>query len=196
MPLNHNQIEKLLPEFMEYEPENIDLSDVQVIDPKRMKATIEISGAPRDEGEFFVDGDSDLNISFVTGNSSSDNASTDTIVRMGIVIEKQDMYDNPNLEALPYTTLTVMLAGNLSGPEYCDDESDAYFYGTIYIEADDKAWAEEESRKECVTDIERSVEDMIRVTTGQVQILRQLGHKGPISRSDVGDLVRHCLKAA
>lgn len=196
MPLNQNQIETLLPEFMEYDPESVDISGVQIIDPKRMKADIEISGGPRDESEFFVDGDSDLDISFVTGNSTSDNAPTDTVVRMGIVIEKQDMYDNPNLEALPYTTLTIMLAGNLSAPEYCDDESDAYFSGTIYIEADDKAWAEEESRKECMVDIERSVEDMIRVTTGQVQMLRQLGHKGTVSRDAVGDLVRTCLKAA
>lgn len=196
MPLSKEQIKTILPSLMEYDPCSIDISDMEVLDGNRVKAHIDIESAPRDESELFIDGDSSLGISFITGNSSSDNAPTDTIFRTGIVIEKQDMYEDPNLEGLDHDALTIMICGNLSTPEYSDDESDGYLSGTIYIQAGTDPWAEEESRKECIQDIEKSVEDMIRVTSQQVQTLRHLGHQSTIAKATVGDLVRHCLKAA
>ena len=196
MPLNAKQIEDILPGFMEYEPEDIEIEDLHILDSNRVKASITIQGSPRDEGELFVSGDSSLDISFVTGNSTSDNAPTDTVFRTGIVIEKQDMHENPHLEDLPHDMITIMLSGNLSAPEYCDDESDGYLSGIIYIEAGSSGWAEEESRKDCIRDIESAVEDMVRTTSSQVRTLRALGHREPVARDSITDLVRHCLKAA
>jgi len=196
MPLTSHQIEKMFPEFMAYEPDLIEVDGVIVHDPHRMEATISIEGSVRDESEIFCEGDSDLDISFITGNSTSDNAPTDTLIRTGITLDKADMHDNPLFEGFAHDSLTIMISGYLSTPEYCDDESDGNFNGTVYVQAGDSDWAEEQSRTETIGKIEESITDMITTTTRQISMLRAIGKKGPVSKDALGALVRDCLKAA
>jgi len=196
MPLTEQQIKDILPEFMEYEPNSIEIYQLEIIDSNRVKAQICIHGSPRSGDEFFLNGDSSLDISFITGHSDFDNAPINTVFRTGMVIEKQDMYESPHLENFPHDMITMMLCGNLTTPEHSDDESDGDLDGSIYIEAGSSGWAEEASRKECISEIEKSVAEMMKATVNQVQSLRGLGHREPIARNTVTDLVRHCLRAA
>lgn len=196
MPLTPQQLEKMFPDFMAYEPDLIEIDGVILHDPHRMEAAISIEGSVRDESEVFCEGDSDLDISFVTGNSTSDNAPMDTLIRTGIILDKADMHDNPLFEGIAHDSLTIMISGYLSTPEYSDDESDGNFNGTVYVQAGGSDWAEEASRAETVRKIEESITDMITTTTRQISMLRAIGKTGPISKTALGVLVRDCLKAA
>ena len=196
MPLTQDQIQSLLPEIMAYEPDDITIEDFEKISDTRIKAGITIEGAPRDESEFFAEGDSDFTLSFVGGYSYSDNAPAETSMRAGILIEKEDMYENALLEDLPYDSLSVMIAGNMSTPEYCDDESDGYFSGTLYVEVGPGKWAEEESRKECIKEVEKAINDLLGAAVSQVKALREMGHDKVVAKQSLNDLVRGCLKAA
>lgn len=199
MPFDKEMIEPLLEEVMYYEPGNVEIESFEEISPGRFKIDLYLEEAPRDESEIFSGSDSSHSINVVTGHTDYDNGPTDSVVRAVLIIDRtlepEDSNDSTVLENLAFSSMTIALCGNLSAPDYCDDESDASLNGTMFVEIDGAEWALEESRKECCDLLGRAVANTMQTLTNQIRTLRGIGETRPIAIEETKTMVRHALAA-
>lgn len=199
MPFDTNLIEPLLEEVMYYEPGNVEVESFEEVAPGRFKIDLHLEEAPRDESEIFSGSDSSYSINVVTGHSDHDNGPTDSVIRAVLIIDRslepEDSNDATVLEDISFEKMTIALCGNLSAPDYCDDETDASLYGTMFVEIDGMDWALEESRKECCDMLGRAVAETMRTLTNQIRTLREIGETRPIAIEETKTMVRHALAA-
>lgn len=194
MQLNAADVESILIGIMTYEPQDVTVHSIEEKLPGKYLVEFELNEAPRDETEFLVDSNPDYNVSYDTTFSESDNAPCDNIVRFGRNMPREDLEEIEALEGqdLP-DEMTIIIAGDLSTPEYSDDETDGYLNAMMWIELGTRTWAEEESIRHVRERAEASLSAIIKTVTQRVASLREMGHTATIAVQEVKGIVRACL---
>lgn len=198
MLINEDFFKQILEKCLQEDIANVDVHTFKDMDRNRYVAHFEIESAPREIGDIILYSDSELNIDVNTGYSTEDSAPTNSIVRMGFVIDRETMEDElPSLyeylEKLEFEKIAFIISADMNVPSYCDDECDARLYGTLYFEIDDHEWAVQESLKMAVLDMEKDISCLIATTISQIRNIRRIGGKEPVLKNEVSRLVREAL---
>lgn len=198
MLINEDFFKNVLERCLQEDISNVDVHTFKDMNRNRYVAHFEIESAPREIGDIILHSDSELDIDVNTGYSTEDNAPSNSIVRMGFVIEKEAMEEelpslHEYLKNLEFEKIAFIISADMNIPSYCDDECDARLYGTLYFEIDDHEWAVQESLKMAILDIEKDISCLMATTISQIKSIRKIGGQEPILKNEISKLVREAL---
>lgn len=203
MKITDEQISAMVKKFLEnglhYDPDHVEIESIKEHADGCYILDLTMSEGPRCAAEFISAADSEYTIDVTTTFTTHDNGPSDISMRNGFIIDQTNRDDEDYeqflqaFEGLEFGSLSFFIAGNISAPDYCDDESDAYFTGSVFLQIDGKDWAEERSKEYCLDDIEKSTEILAGGLIGLISELRSLGHKKPICIKEAHKILRNSL---
>ena len=148
-----------------------------------------IEQAPRDMSGFWGDFEfiDDLNVDQFLDGTSDDSGKGSYLIREAIKIQKTDVFTNLEMDS---EYITLILTGNLSLGDYCDDETDGYLSGTIAIESGDGENIRRKSNEHCSKETISAAKDLGRTMNELINAAKLFGADSSQVRPVIQEIAR------
>jgi len=160
----------------------------------RLEVTVSLDQMPRESSEFLRNADSGYLIDRFLGGSQEDSGRGEYLVRtIAIYKHEEDKEELTGIELEDGEILVVGLVGNLSLPDYCDDEADGGFYGQIFIDVVDDTWVVEQTDEHCTDALNKYISDVLHEASAAIKEVRNLGFREKLHVNAIAEIARLAL---